>query len=81
MRFVATAYSRRASQNEPKKPDHPGSLRDSLTPSTDDVFSTDSLGFRLTERIVLDISEEAGMWLTATNKSYDFAYTKEAHGI
>ena len=39
------------------------------------------LGFRLTEQIVLDDGTEAGMWLTATNKSYDFAYTREAHGI
>jgi catechol 2,3-dioxygenase len=39
------------------------------------------LGFRLTERIVLDDGTEAGMWLTATNKSYDFAYTREAHGV
>jgi catechol 2,3-dioxygenase len=30
---------------------------------------------------VLDDGTEAGMWLTATNKSYDFAYTREAHGI
>jgi catechol 2,3-dioxygenase len=44
-------------------------------------FFEDVLGFRLTEQIVLDSGEEAGMWLTATNKSYDFAYTKEAHGI
>lgn len=35
------------------------------------------LGFRLTEQIVLD----DGMWLTCTNKSYDFAYTREAHGV
>jgi len=39
------------------------------------------LGFRLTEQIVLDSGEEAGMWLTATNKSYAFAYTREAHGV
>jgi catechol 2,3-dioxygenase len=39
------------------------------------------LGFRLTEQIVLDDGTEAGMWLTATNKSYDFAYTREAHGV
>ena len=32
-------------------------------------------------RIELDSGEEAGMWLTATNKSYDFAFTKEAHGV
>jgi catechol 2,3-dioxygenase len=39
------------------------------------------LGFRLTEQIVLDNGVEAGMWLTCTNKSYDFAYTREAHGV
>jgi catechol 2,3-dioxygenase len=39
------------------------------------------LGFRCTERIVLDDGTEAGMWLTATNKSYDFAFTREAHGM
>ena len=44
-------------------------------------FFEENLGFRLTEQIVLDSGEEAGMWLTATNKSYDFAYTREAHGI
>jgi catechol 2,3-dioxygenase len=44
-------------------------------------FFERALGFRLTERIVMDSGEEAGMWLTATNKSYDFAYTKEAHGV
>ena len=39
------------------------------------------LGFRLTERIVLNDGTEVGMWLTSTNKSYDFAYTREAHGV
>lgn len=44
-------------------------------------FFQDTLGFRLTEQIVLDSGIEAGMWLTCTNKTYDFAYTREAHGI
>ena len=44
-------------------------------------FFERTLGFRLTEQIVLDDGTEAGMWLTATNKSYDFAYTREAHGV
>ena len=44
-------------------------------------FFEDVLGFRLTEQIVLDDGVEAGMWLTCTNKSYDFAYTREAHGV
>ncbi|WP_027284215.1 catechol 2,3-dioxygenase [Rubritepida flocculans] len=44
-------------------------------------FFERTLGLRCTERIELDSGEEAGMWLTATNKSYDFAFTKEAHGV
>jgi catechol 2,3-dioxygenase len=44
-------------------------------------FFESTLGFRLTEQIVLDSGIEAGMWLTCTNKSYDFAYTLEAHGV
>ncbi|MHB8283198.1 MAG: catechol 2,3-dioxygenase [Caulobacteraceae bacterium] len=45
------------------------------------LFFEEHLGFRCTERIELDDGTEAGMWLTATNKSYDFAYTQEAHGV
>ena len=45
------------------------------------AFFQDTLGFRLTEQIVLNNGTEAGMWLTCTNKSYDFAYTREAHGV
>ena len=44
-------------------------------------FFQNYLGFMLTEQIVLDDGTEAGMWLTCTNKSYDFAYTREAHGV
>lgn len=44
-------------------------------------FFQRTLGLRLTEQIVLNDGTEVGMWLTATNKSYDFAYTREAHGI
>lgn len=43
-------------------------------------FFEDYLGFRLTERIVLNDGSEAGIWFTATNKSYDFAYTRDATG-
>ena len=38
------------------------------------------LGGRLTEQIVLDDGVEAGMWITFTNKSYDFAYTRDHTG-
>jgi catechol 2,3-dioxygenase len=44
------------------------------------AFFEKYLGFRLTEQIVLDNGTEAGMWLTATNKSYDFAYTLDRTG-
>jgi len=40
-------------------------------------FFENYLGFMLTEQIVLDDGSEAGMWMTATNKSYDFAYTRD----
>ena len=43
-------------------------------------FFEDYLGFRLTERIVMNDGSEAGIWLTATNKSYDFAYTRDHTG-
>ena len=43
-------------------------------------FFEDYLGFRLTERIVLNDGTEAGIWFTATNKSYDFAYTRDHTG-
>lgn len=39
------------------------------------IFFESYLGGRLTEQIVLNDGTEAGMWLTFTNKSYDFAYT------
>jgi catechol 2,3-dioxygenase len=38
------------------------------------------LGMRLTEQIVLDSGLEAAMWMTCTNKSYDFAYTRDHTG-
>lgn len=43
-------------------------------------FYENYLGFRLTEQIVLDDGSEAGMWMTATNKSYDFAFTRDLTG-
>src|SRR3569623_1926304 len=44
-------------------------------------FFEEYLGFRLTERIELNDGSEAGIWLTATNKSYDFAYTRDHTGV
>jgi len=44
-------------------------------------FHERHLGFRCTERIELDSGLEIGMWLTATNKSYDMAYGREPNGV
>lgn len=44
------------------------------------LFFERYLGCRLTEQIVLDDGTEAGMWMTFTNKSYDFAYTRDHTG-
>ncbi len=38
------------------------------------------LGCRLTEQIVMNDGSEAGMWFTVSNKSYDFAYTRDHTG-
>jgi catechol 2,3-dioxygenase len=38
------------------------------------------LGMRLTEQVVLDSGIEAGMWMTCTNKGYDFAFARDATG-
>ncbi len=35
---------------------------------------------RVTEMIVLDSGEEAGVWVTATNKTYDVAFTHDHYG-
>jgi catechol 2,3-dioxygenase len=43
-------------------------------------FFEDYLGLRLTEQIVLDSGIEAGMWMTCSNKTYDFAYAKDLTG-
>jgi catechol 2,3-dioxygenase len=44
------------------------------------IFFETYLGFRLTEKIVLDNGTEGAIWMTATNKSYDFAYSRDATG-
>lgn len=44
-------------------------------------FFQRNLGLRCTERIEFDNGIEMGMWLTATNKSYDVAYGREGNGV
>jgi catechol 2,3-dioxygenase len=44
------------------------------------LFFERYLGCRLTEQIVMNDGTEAGMWMTFTNKTYDFAYTRDHTG-
>lgn len=44
------------------------------------IFFQDYLGFRLTEQIVLNNGREAAMWMSCSNKSYDFAYSADYTG-
>ena len=44
-------------------------------------FLEQGLGMRTTEQIVLDDGSEAGAWLTATNKTYDIAFTRDHTGV
>jgi catechol 2,3-dioxygenase len=44
------------------------------------LFFEKYLGFRLSEIIILNDGTEAAIWMTATNKSYDFAYSRDATG-
>ena len=44
------------------------------------IFFEKYLGCRLTEQIVLDDGTEAAMWMTMSNKSYDFAYSRDHSG-
>jgi catechol 2,3-dioxygenase len=44
------------------------------------VFMEDVLGLRTTEMIQLDNGTEAGVWVTATNKTYDVAFTLDHYG-
>jgi len=44
------------------------------------LFFEDVFGMRTTEMIVLDNGDEAGAWVTTTNKSYDLAFTADHYG-
>jgi catechol 2,3-dioxygenase len=43
-------------------------------------FMVDTLGMRTTEMIMLDSGQLAGAWVTATNKTYDVAFTADHYG-
>lgn len=64
----------------PKRLDHINLLAQDIRGCR--LFFHELLGLRVTEQIVFD-GDEMGAWLSATNKSYDIAFTKDksaAHG-
>lgn len=69
---------RRPSAVTPLRLDHTNILSDDVRKSRE--FFQLSLGMKLTEQIIFDEGREMGAWLTATNKSYDVAITKDSTG-
>jgi catechol 2,3-dioxygenase len=51
-----------------------------VDPGENRAFAEQRLGLRLTEQIVLDDGNEAGVWLASGQKSYDLTYTRDATG-
>jgi catechol 2,3-dioxygenase len=62
----------------PRRIDHLNLLAREVTPTR--RFFHERLGLRLTEQIIFDDGTEMGAWLSATNKSYDLAITKDRSG-
>jgi catechol 2,3-dioxygenase len=87
-RFAATPEIATAFKNQPqryvprgiapRRLDHVNLLARDVAASR--RFFQEGLGLRLTEQIVLDDGLEAGAWLSATNKSYDLAITRDHTG-
>jgi catechol 2,3-dioxygenase len=87
-RFTATPEIATAFKNQPqryvprgiapRRLDHVNLLARDVAASR--RFFQERLGLRLTEQIVLDDGLEAGAWLSATNKSYDLAITRDHTG-
>src|SRR5689334_18551893 len=87
-RFTATPEIATAFKNQPqryiprgiapRRLDHINLLARDVAASR--RFFQERLGLRLTEQIVLDDGLEAGAWLSATNKSYDLAITRDHTG-
>ena len=59
-----------------RSPQLSGRRHPELTASSSRIISA----CRTTEQIVLNDGSEAAMWMTMSNKSYDFAYTRDHYG-
>ena len=84
-RYTAPPELRPALKNQPQRYpargvgvrhlDHVNLL--AVDPAENRVFCEQQLGLRLTEQIVLDDGDEAGVWLASNQKSYDLTYTRD----
>lgn len=87
-RFAPPAGATRAFKNQPqgyvargvapRRLDHVNLLASDVR--RERLFFQDLLGLRTTEQIVFDDGREMGGWLSATNKSYDVAITRDNAG-
>lgn len=87
-RFIATGADAPYFRNQPSKYrprgiaprrlDHINILAKDVKASRE--FFHQRLGMRVTEQIIFDDGTEVGGWLSATNKSYDFAITLDRSG-
>jgi catechol 2,3-dioxygenase len=87
-RFTATPDIATAFKNQPqryvargiapRRLDHINLLANDVAATR--AFFNEDLGLRITEQIILDDGTEAGAWLSATNKSYDVAITRDRTG-
>ena len=62
----------------PRRLDHLNILASEVRPTRE--FFQHRLGMRVTEQIIFNDGTEIGSWLSATNKSYDVAITKDKSG-
>jgi catechol 2,3-dioxygenase len=69
---------RRVHSISPLRLDHLNLLVSDVAPNRE--FYQKLLGMKLTEQIIFDNGMEMGAWLTATNKSYDIAMTRDHTG-
>ncbi len=84
-RYEAPPELRPALKNQPQRfPGRGAGVRQldhvnflAVDPGENRVFCEQNLGLRLTEQIVLDDGSEAGVWLAASQKSYDVTYTRD----
>jgi catechol 2,3-dioxygenase len=62
-----------------KRLDHVNVLAADVRPNR--VFASETLGYRLYERIELDDGTETGAWLSASIAAHELIYTKDAYGL